>query len=85
MPKEVEAKLYGVVKPTKFNLIDFKHWKFLCSQNVTDQPEQTVELCNMCPQEYGPPVVVNIVALHQFFCNIYTMSCLYVVNFNLGK
>ena len=58
VPKQVEAKRDGVINPQNYNLSPFKHGKFLCSQNATNQSKSTVEFGYMCPRGlFGPPAV----------------------------
>ena len=60
VPKQAKAKRDGVINPQNYNCnpINFKHGKFLCSPNATNQPKSTVELGYMCPRGLtGPPAV----------------------------
>ena len=51
VPKQAEAKMDGVITHNITISINFKHGKFWCSPNATNQPESTVELGYMCPRD----------------------------------
>ena len=58
VPKQAEAIRDGVINPQNYNFNKFKHGKFWCSSNATNQPKSTVELGYMCPRGLtGPPAV----------------------------
>ena len=51
LPKQAKAKRVGVINPQNYNSNQFKHGKFWCSQNATNQPKSTEELGYMCPRD----------------------------------
>ena len=56
--KVPKAKRNGVINPQNYNVYQFQHSKFRCSQNATNQMKSTVELSYMCPRgRLGPPAV----------------------------
>ena len=56
--KQAEAKRDGVINPQNYNLNQFEHRKFWCSQNATNRPKSTVERGYVCHRGLtGPPAV----------------------------
>ena len=58
-PKQAEAEWDGVKTHNISISINFKHGKFWCSQNATNQPKSTVELSS---------IVGASLTVRQYFC-----------------